>query len=546
MDCSCGFFHPAWSPDYSSEPAGGNSALAFYLQQGAGLWGITSNIADLGRPPGTRYLEIGCGFGFGLDFARRALRWEVLGLDPSPFAVAGRELLALPIESRYLVINDPALAGQFDVVMASEVIEHVSSPPAFTRTLLTALRPGGTLVLTTPDVAAAMPDTPHGLLVPLLSIGFHLVLQSASSLSAMLVDAGFEDVEVSQVGGASLLARCRRPGGTRNALVPASNLDRNQYRRYLDDTAAHVQEDGDLWFGLVARAYREAVNAGDAQAADVAWTAFSAACGRRFGFEPEASLSRSSRTDILSLDDLVRREPLCLGPVLLHRAMHRLLIGASRSSVEALFEQAVEGCQRLRTVLQRIGTDDGDAEDVAWTAQAEALLCAAERGATGVAAKLHSLGPAPADAARSGTQRNTRADGYRRRAFVSLVNASQFAEAGALAAVVAEVESKASSADSEQDVVLADDELDVLYCAAARELQIAEGSAECALKILRLLRAACIAARNMGRSTGSALALVAPAREAEILALRVLGRNDEAEALRKADELTGASERGAP
>jgi len=85
------------------------------------------------------------------------------------------------------VTEDAALSGQFDVVMASEVIEHVPSPPAFVRTLSTALRDGGTLVLTTPDVEAVGPDTPHGLLAPLLSIGYHLVLQSKRSLEAVVV-----------------------------------------------------------------------------------------------------------------------------------------------------------------------------------------------------------------------------------------------------------------------------------------------------------------------------------------------------------------------
>ena len=72
-NCGCGFFHPASPPDYGADPVGGEAALAFYLQQGAGLWSITSNLAALNRPAGTRFLEVGCGFGFGLDFARRAL-----------------------------------------------------------------------------------------------------------------------------------------------------------------------------------------------------------------------------------------------------------------------------------------------------------------------------------------------------------------------------------------------------------------------------------------------------------------------------------------
>jgi SAM-dependent methyltransferase len=537
--CGCGFFFPPWNADYSREPAGGDAALSFYLQQGAGIWGITSNIADLGRPAGTRFLEVGCGFGFGLDFARRVLGWEVLGLDPSPIAAAGREHLGLPIESRYLVTDDPALSGQFDVVMASEVIEHISSPLDFARTLLSALRGGGALVLTTPDVDAARPDTPPGLLVPLLSIDYHLVLQSADSLAALLREAGFEEVEVRRTGGASLLARAQRPAGRIVSTTEDAQEPRRRYRRYLTEAAAAVEEGGDLWFGLIARAFREAVNAADVHAASAHWAEFSGACHRRYGLDPDAAGRPAPPVNAQSLEDLAALEPLCLGPVLFHRAMHHLLAGKSRTSVEELFERSAEACGRLRAALQRIGTDDGDAEDIIWTARAEAILCAAERGVPEVPGRLTALGPAPEDASRPAGLRE-RTERYRRRAFVSLVNASALEAAGQLDDVIAATERRAVQ-DSEPPTSISDDELDVLFCAAARELQLPGGSPAHALDLLQLLQAASTAVRRAGRDAGSAVTLVAPAREAEILALEVLGRADEAKSLRAASTLTGGS-----
>jgi SAM-dependent methyltransferase len=524
-DCGCGFVHPVELADYGAEPAGGEAALAFYLQQGAGLWGITANLAALGRPPGTRLLEVGCGFGFGLDFARRALGWDILGLDPSPFAAAGRRQFSLPIESRYLAPDDAALRGQFDVVMVSEVIEHVASPPDFIRTLRAALREGGTLLLTTPDIDAARPDTPRGLLVPLLSVGYHLVLQSAASLATLLREAGFAEILVRRSGGASLVAQGRR--GTARLAPAVTGGD--QYHRYLQAAAVAVQRDGDLWFGLVARSYRQAVNKADRAAADADWMAFAAACRRRFGFDPDAAQVPSAATD--TLEQLAEREPLCLGPMLLHRALHRMLLGTPRSSVEPVFAAAVKACERLRAALQRIGTDDGDAEDVAWVGQAEELLCAAERGAPDVPERMAALGPAPGDAGSGPGGRSGRADSFKRRAFVSLVNAGSLDAAGRLVDVVAAIEARLAP-DGENGGVLADDELDVLYCAAVRELQLAAGSAAQGLALLRMLGAACAASRNAGHVTGSAVTLVGPARDAEILALERLGRDEEATALR--------------
>jgi hypothetical protein len=57
-NCGCGFFYPAYPPDYETNPVGGEGALAFYLQQGAGLWSITSNLAVLNKPAGSRFLEV--------------------------------------------------------------------------------------------------------------------------------------------------------------------------------------------------------------------------------------------------------------------------------------------------------------------------------------------------------------------------------------------------------------------------------------------------------------------------------------------------------
>jgi hypothetical protein len=178
--------------------------------------------------------------------------------------------------------------------------------------------------------------------------------------------------------------------------------------------------------------------------------------------------------------------------------------------------------------LQRIGTDDGDAEDLGWVAAAEALLCAAERGARNVPERFAALGPSPGDACAQREGRPLHTEHYQRRIFVSLINAAQFAEADRLAHVVPAVEGRAALPGA----LLADDELDVLYCAAARELQSHNGVAERALALVRQLRTACDAARAAGR-LGSAATLPAPARDMEILALDVLGRRQEANALRQ-------------
>jgi SAM-dependent methyltransferase len=519
-NCGCGFFHPMKRPDHGADPVGGEGALAFYLQQGAGLWSITSNLNVLDKPVGTRFLEVGCGYGFGLDFARRILGWDIVGVDPSPLAAAGRAALKLPIETRNLVANDPLACRQFDVVMASEVIEHVPSPLAFARTLRDALRDSGTLVITTPDVEAVRPDTPSGLLVPLLSVGHHLVLQSKRSLTTLLREAGFEKVEVQRIGDASLVGLCcfGSTEATSSSPRPSTHDDRRLYRRYLGDAAAVAKLDSDLWLGLTVREYREAVSAADSLTAAALWNDLSEACRRRFGFAPEAAAEVIHTGAGETLHVLAEREPLCLGPILLYRALHRLLIGEPRSSVETLFRSAADACGRLRRSLLDIGSDDGDAEDVSWVAEAEGLLCNAERGEADVPNRLAALGPAPGDVNRPSGHR--RIDSYRRRCFVSLVNSARLDDADQLADVVAQVEKRGAS----RCPLMTDDELDVLFCAAARELQRLEPAAARALDLLQQLRSA---SATSASAIGSAVKLIAPARDAESLALDLLTQQTE-------------------
>ena len=97
--------------------------------------------------------EVGCGFGCGLDFAREALGGEVRGFDPSPLARAGRGLLNLPVTSDYL--GPETLRGEVpvDVLLASEVIEHVADPRRFLNYITATLAADGWLVISTPNAA---------------------------------------------------------------------------------------------------------------------------------------------------------------------------------------------------------------------------------------------------------------------------------------------------------------------------------------------------------------------------------------------------------
>ena len=99
-------------------------------------------------------LDVGCGTGIMITLPLASIGYSVTGIDihrPS-IDIAGR---LNPYPNAVFRQADPAAlaeAGErYDAVIASEVLEHVEDSFAFLRTLRRLLRPGGIMVLTTPN-----------------------------------------------------------------------------------------------------------------------------------------------------------------------------------------------------------------------------------------------------------------------------------------------------------------------------------------------------------------------------------------------------------
>jgi SAM-dependent methyltransferase len=529
-DCGCAFFSPPPAADYNASPPGGQAALAFYLQQGAGLWSITSTIAALQLPRGQRMLEIGCGYGFGLDFARRALDWNAEGFDPSPFAAAGRHDLGVPITLDYYRFG-ACQQEERDVILCSEVLEHMDSPIDFLRQLRQALRPGGALVLTTPNADAIRPDTPPGLLIPLLSVGYHTVLQSARSLRAALETVGFANIKVEE-RGASLLAHATDDLSVRPTIEPR---DRARYRAWLLALSDAAAPGSDLRLGGLARAFREAVNAQDLGEAQQLFEALDAEYRQRLGRSLDEWNTACAPTEP-DLEALAKYGGFALGPVLFHRALHRLLSGEERGAMQGAFERAGITASIARQALRAIGVDDGDLEDISWVASSEAVLCAAWRGAAETTEMLRRLELSPGIGDSS-----ARRDVVARRVFTTLVNQGHYS----IARVLRDVARAPLSRAEDSSDALADDELDALFSAAVLEANTLAGDAAFGVRLARGLRSAAL--RSLaGRSGGSAATLVWPTVEVEMLLLEKLKRTDELVALRNQGIASIATHAGVP
>jgi ubiquinone/menaquinone biosynthesis C-methylase UbiE len=107
---------------------------------------------------GDRVLDVACGAGFGLSMLKNAGACP-FGVDYSTAALA--DLRRILPNQRNLIRADatrlPFKDQAFDLVTSFETIEHVADAQALVRGIRRVLRPGGTLVLSTPNRAFGPP-----------------------------------------------------------------------------------------------------------------------------------------------------------------------------------------------------------------------------------------------------------------------------------------------------------------------------------------------------------------------------------------------------
>lgn len=107
--------------------------------------------------PGSRVLDVGCGVGVLLNRLRRERACTIRGVDLSHEAIRMARQTGVPAEVCRLP-RLPFASGSFDVVTATEVIEHLAKPRVAIGEMCRVLRKEGTLILSTPDDCIP-PDT---------------------------------------------------------------------------------------------------------------------------------------------------------------------------------------------------------------------------------------------------------------------------------------------------------------------------------------------------------------------------------------------------
>jgi 2-polyprenyl-3-methyl-5-hydroxy-6-metoxy-1,4-benzoquinol methylase len=153
---------------------------------------------------GRKIMEAGCGEGYGAALlAGHAAHVLGVDYDAAALALARRRHQAPNLEYRHVNLLDLAREqpGQFDVVTNFQVLEHLEDPSPFLAAAAACVKPGGMLVLTTPNRLASVSENPY-----------HVHEYVADELRSLL-ERFFAHVEIRGIAGSERVYAFERARG---------------------------------------------------------------------------------------------------------------------------------------------------------------------------------------------------------------------------------------------------------------------------------------------------------------------------------------------
>ena len=122
----------------------------WFIGKNANVWRLIERFGPDAAPDGSRPRALDAGCGSGGLLSRLGDTYDAVGID---MAEEARDLCAKRgLKALYGSLPDemPFEPGSFDLIVASEVIEHVEQDVEAAKTLVNLLAPGGVLIVTVP------------------------------------------------------------------------------------------------------------------------------------------------------------------------------------------------------------------------------------------------------------------------------------------------------------------------------------------------------------------------------------------------------------
>lgn len=162
--------------------------------------GDTADVLDIGC--GSSRIIIDLKNAVGMDILLRKLRF----LRPRHDKLVLASTFALPFQDQ-----------RFNVVINSQVIEHIPEDPVIMSEMWRVLRPGGTLILGTPDYGRWSWVALEWMYGKVLEGGYaheHITHYTRQSLAEMIKASGFEVLDCKYVGYSEMIFKARKPANS--------------------------------------------------------------------------------------------------------------------------------------------------------------------------------------------------------------------------------------------------------------------------------------------------------------------------------------------
>ncbi len=212
-DCDMVFANPRYSDEvllggydnkgeHADDIHSTDDLVAYYahLTTGEVLMGLDRILADIeSLTPKGRLLDFGCGAGYFMERAAKR-GWEAHGVEVGSWAQEAARQRGVANLHQGLLADQQFPDGHFDVVVSSQVLEHLAHPLEDLAEMSRVLKPGGLLYSNVPNYKCLSIVLGRDDFESNHPMG-HLNYFTPDTLSALLERAGFTTIRTASYGG---------------------------------------------------------------------------------------------------------------------------------------------------------------------------------------------------------------------------------------------------------------------------------------------------------------------------------------------------------